>query len=359
VVLNQSNPTDDLLPVALWVAPVADLGGVARHFIDVAKAGIPGYRLVFLVPSGELADALDAAGADVIQGNFGVAAGLPKSIRSLRRAAITRGVKVVHTHLAFADIAAALTPLPRGVVRISSEHGIADPEIYQSSALKARLMKAVHHWRSGRFARIIAVAKSTADVMAKHWKPKTPVALVYNGVDTPEGSRRPAGDGPATRILSLSRLSHEKRIGELLRGFAEYQKRHPEAVLTVAGTGPDQDELRGEAKRLGIWKSVEFPGFIDAATAMQDAQVLVQLSKWENCSYTLVDARVRGLGIVATRVGGNPEIVSEASLIDDLEPTVIADAIERQSVANLTEAWPSVAQMCAQIAAVYREVARV
>jgi glycogen(starch) synthase len=359
VVLNQSTPTDELLPVALWVAPVADLGGVARHFIDVAKAGIPGFRTVFLVPRGDLADALDSAGADVIQGNFGVAAGLPKSIHALRRTVITRGVSVVHTHLAFADIAAALTPLPRGVVRISSEHGIADPEIYQTNPLKARLMKAVHHWRTGRFETIIAVAKSTAEVMAKHWQPKVPVVLIYNGVDTPQGRRKPAGATPATRILSLSRLSHEKRIGELLRGFAEYLKRHPSAVLTVAGTGPDQDELRGEAKRLGIWGNVEFPGFVDAATAMASAEVLVQLSKWENCSYTLVDARVRGLGIVATPVGGNPEIVSEASLVDDLNPSAIADAIERQSVGNLTEAWPSVAQMCEQIAAVYRKVARV
>ena len=52
-------------PTALWVIPVSDLAGVARHALDVARAGIPGWRVVFLTPPGDLPRELRAVGAAV------------------------------------------------------------------------------------------------------------------------------------------------------------------------------------------------------------------------------------------------------------------------------------------------------
>lgn len=339
-------------PLSLWVTPVSDIGGVGRHFLDVASTGLPGFRLAFLVPEGPLAEELRGRGAAVQTAKFGESASLLESIASLRGAVKALGPSLVHTHLAFADIVSALTPLPRGVVRVSTEHGIAAPDIYQSG-LKAKLMKQVHHFRTSRFASIIAVSRSTQDVMARNWKPLAPVKLIYNGVARTDSGFKPQ---PHLTVLSLARLSHEKQIHKLIDGFSALLKLRPDARLVIGGIGPDEVSLKQQVESLGISQSVSFPGFVDAQNAMNNADVLVQLSKWENCSYSLLDAKVRGLGIVATRVGGNPEIVNEDSLIDSLEAYDIAQAIVRQARGNTDTKWATVEEMCIQTAQHYMEV---
>ena len=52
---------------ALWVVPVPNFGGVARHTLDMARAGIPGYELVVLAPAGVLTERLKKLGVRVIE----------------------------------------------------------------------------------------------------------------------------------------------------------------------------------------------------------------------------------------------------------------------------------------------------
>ena len=47
------------VPTALWVVPVPDFGGVARHVVDMARAGLPGFNLVVLAPEGKLTERLE------------------------------------------------------------------------------------------------------------------------------------------------------------------------------------------------------------------------------------------------------------------------------------------------------------
>ena len=67
-------------PLTLWVVPVADLGGVARHVLDVARVGLPGLRLAVLCPEGPLAERLREQGAAVFTGDVGPDAGLAASV---------------------------------------------------------------------------------------------------------------------------------------------------------------------------------------------------------------------------------------------------------------------------------------
>ena len=54
-------------PTALWVVPVPDFGGVARHVVDMARAGLPGFNLVVLAPEGKLTNRLEELGVTVIK----------------------------------------------------------------------------------------------------------------------------------------------------------------------------------------------------------------------------------------------------------------------------------------------------
>ncbi|MDQ2852168.1 MAG: glycosyltransferase, partial [Actinomycetota bacterium] len=345
-------------PLALWVLPVSNLAGVARHTLDALGAGIPDWRVVALAPSGPLVAELEKIGVAVVADAFGPEAGLVTSIRTLRRVCDRLHPAIVHTHLAYADIVAALTPLS-GAMRISTEHGIAAADqIYQGSHHKAQIMRRIHQARLHRADALIAVCQSTAATMRRNWRTQAPITVILNGVDPPvERNSRPPTFDP--HILSLSRLAPEKRIDALLQAFAVLVREHPGARLTIAGEGELDQPLRELVARLGIADKVSLSGFVDAAEALTACDVVVQLSVWENCSYTLLDAVAAGVGVVASPAGGNPEILPAQCLVDPADPADVARAILTQACdagarpAQLRHEWPSTAAMARAIAAVY------
>lgn len=338
---------------ALWVVPVSDLAGVARHVLDVAGAGLPGWRLTVLAPPGPLPDRLRELGTEVHEGPFGPDHGLRASATTLRR--VVRRVRpaVVHTHLAYADIVAALAV--RGPRLVTTEHGIArDDVVYHRSGARTRAMAAVHTARLRRFDAAIAVSRATKDAMVGKWHPRVAPIVIPNGV-APPAPRPPLA--PGLRILSLARLAPEKRLPSLLDAFAVLRSDHPEARLTLAGTGPEEGALRAQVHRLGLGDAVSMPGFVAPEPAMAEHDVLAMLSVWENCSYALLDAATRGMGVVASDVGGNPEILPPVSLADADDPTAVAAALAHQGLDPSSRPslgdWPTVADMCTRITATY------
>ncbi len=345
-------------PLALWVVPVSDLAGVARHVLDVARVGIPGWHLVFLAPPGELPQALRQLGATVIEQPFGPDHGLRTSRETLRRALRTLQPHVVHSHLSYADIVAALTVGPSSRL-VSTEHGIArDDVVYHHSPAKARAMAGVHTARLRRFDAAIGVSQATARAMQEKWHPRPQVTVIPNGVDPSPAVAR----FPGLRILSLARFAPEKRLDALVEGFAHLVREHPDATLTLAGTGAEESAVRRQVERLGLTGSVSLPGFVDPVAAMAAHDVLGMLSVWENCSYALLDAALSGMGVVASDVGGNPEILPASSLVQAGDGAAVARALAAQGLdlverPHLTD-WPSVADMGVGIGDVYESIRR-
>jgi len=355
--VNGTEPAGDEMRLrrALWIVPVADLGGVARHVLDVARVGIPGWQLTVLCPVGPLADRLRAQGSAVTAGAFGTEAGALTSRRTLAAVAKALRPDVVHSHLAFADIVNAWTSLPEGTRRFTTEHGIAgDDGVYHASGLQSRAMALVHRARFPRFDGVIAVAEATRRVMIEKWHVTQRIAVIHNGVDLPTGvERRDPSSVSGLRVLSLSRLAPEKRIDKLIEAFALILRDHPDATLTIAGEGPLRAELENHAMGLGVLGSTYFAGYVDADEAMGNADILTQLSIWENCSYTLLDAAARELRILASDVGGNREIVGEASVVDRESS---ANVVARRLVTTVPRRSPkliSVGDMCEHLVKEY------
>lgn len=351
-----------LHPTALWVVPVAELGGVARHVLDVAEVGLPAWRLVVICPEGALGARLRELGAAVATAQIGPEAGLLASVRVLRRAIVALRPDVVHSHLAFADIVAALATLGLPTCLATTEHGIAlDDAVYHRTRWQARLMAYVHRTRLATTDIAIAVSHATRQAMLEKWATAIDVAVVPNGVDAdvergfPPTLRRTRGKGP--RVLSLARLSREKRLLDLLTAFAHLRRTCPEATLTLAGEGPERHAVEAAVRDMGLENAVLLPGFVDPVHAMADADVVVQLSVWENCSYTLLDAMAAGLGVVATPVGGNPEILPAQCLAPADEPGSVAAAITQQAHDDarprLPVGWPTRRDMTALIVREY------
>jgi glycosyltransferase len=227
-------------------------------------------------------------------------------------------------------------------------------------------METVHRVRLWGTDQAIAVSRSTADQMRAKWGARG-VERVYNGVDIPEvhaaveQQRVPAEGGP--RILSLSRLSPEKGIDVLLDAFAQLRADYPQAHLEIAGSGDLASELQAQAQRLNLGDSVTFSGFVNPIEAMGRSDMIVQLSVWENCSYTLLDAKAAGLKTVATAVGGNPEILGADELVDRQSATLTQDVLQAmraqlQKDESEPFAWISNEQMAAQTVDIYTRVLR-
>ncbi|REJ08050.1 glycosyltransferase [Microbacterium bovistercoris] len=342
---------------ALWLVPVAELGGVARHVLDVTRVGIPGWWVTVLCPEGALADKLREQGSAVLTGPFGPSAGALESRRTLTRAVRALRPDIVHSHLAYADIINAWSRQPKETRRFTTEHGIAgDDGLYHRSSVQAKVMALVHRLRFLRFDGVIAVSQATRDAMIAKWRVRQPITVIRNGVDLPLGvTPRTPESTAGMRILSLSRLAPEKRIDKLIAAFSAIRAEYPEAILTIAGEGPLRSELVDLARAGGVLDHVRFPGFVDAEAAMADADVVVQLSVWENCSYTLMDAAMRGLRIVASDVGGNREIVSSNALVPfEASADFIAAAVIRSSPE--TESLDSTATMNERLALRMEEV---
>lgn len=345
-------------PIALWVSPVSNLAGVGRHIVDVARVGVPGWRIVYTAPEGPLLDELRALGRPTLV--WPVDSASPtESVASLRHTLKTLRPAIAHSHLAKADLllaaAAARLPIPL----VTTEHGISsDRYLYHSNRLKAATMETVHRARLTRFAHAIAVSRATAAAMKQRWHTKVPLSVILNGVDRPSPTPAPAA---GLRILSLTRLAPEKNLDLTLRVAARVIDEHPEARLMLAGDGSDEARLRSLAASLGVADKVEFPGFVKAESVLASHDVLLQPSRSENLSYSILDAVAAGLGVVASPVGGNPEILPPHCLVgvDDkagLARAVVEQGLELGRRPSLPDSVPTVAEMTDAIAQIYATI---
>lgn len=344
-----------MLPVALWVCPVGEFAGVARHITDVARVGLPGYRLVVTAPEGPLLDRLFELRCPTVPlAVEGVST--PRTVRALRETVRRLRPALVHSHLAKADFLVTMATAGMPVPLVSTEHHIPeDPLTFHGSRAKSAGRRAAHHARIRRFDQLIAVSESTRRDMLRQWRPSAPVTVIRNGVDRLAPQQDPA---TGLRVLSLSRLSPEKNLATTLRVFAEVRRRHPAATLTVAGQGSERAALEQLARQLQIHDATTFPGFVDAEQAMAGHDVLLQPSRADNLSYTLLDAVNRGMGVVASDIGGNPEILPPRCLagpddVDALAAAVVEQGEQPELRPALPTNIPDVAGMAEQIVRTY------
>jgi len=151
--------------------------------------------------------------------------------------------------------------------------------------------------------------------------------VIYNGAQDIKVSFKK--DNSFTIVCS-SRLVTDKGIGDLLEAFSKFQKEHPESQLRIIGDGPEKDLFIKQAASI---KNVEFLGHqSNPLTYVVSCTVFVIPTHHEGFSLALVEACMLGMPIIATDVGGNPEIISHLKtglLTPVKDPASLERAIER------------------------------
>jgi glycosyltransferase involved in cell wall biosynthesis len=146
--------------------------------------------------------------------------------------------------------------------------------------------------------------------------PAAPVSLTGDvSAETRAALRAEFGADPGQAIvLAAGRLTAQKGFGLLLDAAARWGDIRPAPLLVIAGQGPLAAELQARAASLGL--TVRFIGHRgDVPALLAAADVFVLPSAWEGQALILQEALRAGVPVVATRVGGNPELTGEDAAI--------------------------------------------
>jgi glycosyltransferase involved in cell wall biosynthesis len=158
------------------------------------------------------------------------------------------------------------------------------------------------------------------------------IVQINNGIDLPDAAR-PPGNG---RFLYVGRLVAFKGVDVLLRTFARARELRPGITLTIAGDGAERDALEALAAQLGLAADVTFLGHIgpnDVLRAFVNCDALVIPSVCpENLPTVAIEAMGVGRAILASRIGGIPELVADGVnglLTDPFDEAALADGMVR------------------------------
>jgi glycosyltransferase involved in cell wall biosynthesis len=194
----------------------------------------------------------------------------------------------------------------------------------------------------------------------------TPYGVVYNGLWPEEfATVDPAPD--ATDLVFVGELRRLKGLGDLLTAIAALGRVRP-VTLTIVGDGADRAAFENQAGALKIADRVRFLGVMPARQAFPLGRVLVMPSHAESFPYVLLEAAAAGISIIATRVGGIPEVIPSPELVSPRAPEELAGAIGQRLASfetaranalalrnSLTQRF-SAASMCAAVTSFYEAV---
>ena len=157
-------------------------------------------------------------------------------------------------------------------------------------------------------------------------------SLIYNGLAVPSLPPTPPSLHPP-RLLCLGRLGAEKGFDLALSALPSVIKRFPQVRLVIAGDGPEHTSLKNQAIHLGLTDAVEFMGWVapeNVHALINTATLVVVPSRKEGFGLVAVEAAHMARPIVATRVGGLPEVVVHGQtglLVEEGNAQALADAI--------------------------------
>jgi glycosyltransferase involved in cell wall biosynthesis len=178
-----------------------------------------------------------------------------------------------------------------------------------------------------------------------------PTAVIPNGVLPSEFSAHTPADD-ATDIVFIGELRHLKGVDVLLNAMAQLrlgqtgpgqsglgQSGRRDLTATIVGDGPDAGQFKALSYRLGLDRAVHFTGAMPAAKAFPLGRVLVMPSRAESFPYIVLEAAATTIPLIATAVGGIPEITdgTDTQLITPDDAFVLAATLD-QTFADLPAA---------------------
>jgi glycosyltransferase involved in cell wall biosynthesis len=263
---------------------------------------------------------------------------LPDWIRGARRLVREMRPDVLYAHSVTAAIVARAVG-PRLPILVTV-HGIPK----ESEAQAARILRLLR-------VTVSAVSNQTADGLARHGLPR--IEVLPPGVDL--GALRAATARPSRtngiveadrthrlgppdepveghpRFVCVARQEPEKGVDVLIEAFPRVVAAYPQAVLALAGAGSQMPANKAAAAAAGVRPRVEFMGVLsNPAPAIAAADAVVLPSRREGLPVVVLEAFALERAVIATRVGGTPDVVRDGDtgwLVPPEDPAALAEAL--------------------------------
>jgi len=243
---------------------------------------------------------------------------LLKSSRRLAKLMREHKVDILHTHNCYADCVGAIAS------RLKPAKTIATVYVWADYDWKRNLIQVIDRVVLRWFDRVTAHCEDTQRKSGNLGRFPGGVDTLICGfearrVTMPEQERqerrRELGAADDEIVLgNVARLYPEKAHDSLLRSFKVVASRHPKAKLWISGIGPLEGAIRSQCSALGLDDRVKFLGFVeDLARMLRLLDIQVHPSHIEGVPLALCEGMAAGLPVVASAVGGIPEILDHGA----------------------------------------------
>jgi glycosyltransferase involved in cell wall biosynthesis len=232
--------------------------------------------------------------------------------------------RILHTHLVHADVYGQLAgSVARVPLRLSTKHGFNEFREGRWFGFADRSVGSLAHIH-------IAISQGLAQYLAEtEGFEEEDFEIVHYGISANGDASPYAGSEP--RLLCIGRLIPIKGHLVLLRALAQARAQVPPVTLDVAGRGPLEPALKSYARELGLEGSVRFLGFVSPVQqAIETAAIVVVPSLGEGFGMVALEAMERSRPVIASAVGGLPEIVADGEtglVVPPADAETLADAI--------------------------------
>ena len=364
-------PTPRLRILHVLRAPV---GGLFRHVLDLAAAQADAGHEIGLI-----ADSLtgaDHAAERLAALDPRLALGLtrtpmprlagPTDLTAARHViarARERRADIVHGHGAKGGAYARAAPSRHA--RIYTPHG--GSLNYEPGSASGRLFHALERALLARTEAIVFESDHARRLFTRViGRPPPASAVVVNGLLDADFAPLPLAEDAADFVF-IGELRRLKGVDVLLDALSALKADGMCPRLLIVGDGPDEDALRAQTARLELSDQVVFAGRRGATEAFAQGACVVMPSRKESMPYVVLEAVAAARPIIATRVGGIPEILPETALIAPDSVAELAEALRahlRAPERRLADAASerdrvrdafSAARMAREIEAVYRD----
>jgi glycosyltransferase involved in cell wall biosynthesis len=312
------------------------VGGIFRHILDVAGGqAARGHRVGIVCDSTTGAVRAEAALAAIAPqmklgvSRFPIAREVGPSdvagFLAISRHLVSLNADVLHGHGAKGGGFVRLMSVP-AAIRVYTPHG--GSLHYGRHTLRGIVYGSIERFLSRRTELFLfesAFARNAYQAMVGI--PRGIVRVVFNGISAAEMTPvEPGAD--AADLVSVGEFRHIKGTDVLIEALAELHRSGRRETLAVAGDGEEGSALREQVVRLGLSNSVRFLGHTPARQAFGHGRLLVMPSRADSLPYVAIEAAGAGIPIVASAVGGIPEILGQdAAMVPPENPERLAAAI--------------------------------
>lgn len=245
---------------------------------------------------------------------------------------------IIQTHSVKSHFLFRLSGLSRRFPWLAFHHG------YTATDWKVRAYNFLDRWSLRLPARVVTMNEAFSQELANQGVARSKISVLHNSIKATWLGEISEADTQALRaelgiaadekmVLSVGRLSHEKGMIDLIEAVSLLRKSNPDlkATVVIVGEGPERTSLNGLAARLEVQDSLIFVGHQrDVRAYYAAADLFILPSHTEGSPNALLEAMAAQLPIVATQVGGVPEIVEHrhsALLVAAHNPPALAEAV--------------------------------